>query len=267
MRLSEQELEAADEANKLVHLSWVERRTTSMRVTEDDELVVVDAGVASDTFNVVGRARLSPSSLDRRIEGVADYFRSVQRPFTWWVGPNDRPRELGRELVAREFIETGSEPAMAADLDALATVDPSPGGLRIARVDSSVQVSEFGRILSSLSAPPDPWVSRFYDMAAPCLLAPDSPLRLYLGYLDGEPVASAELTIGGGIVGLYNVATAMEHRGKGIGSAMTLRPLLDAREAGFGTAILQASEEGYRIYERLGFRVTGRFTEYHLPER
>lgn len=266
MRLYGPELDAADEANKLVHLSWVERRTNGMRVIEDDELVVIDAGLASDIFNVVCRARLSPSSLDRRIEEVADTFRRLERPFTWWVGPNDRPRELGRELVGRGFIETGSEPAMAAGLDRLETVDLSPAGLRIARVDSSGQVSEFGRILSSLAVPPDRSVGLFYDEAAPSLLAADSPLWLYLGYLDGEPVASAELTVGGGIVGLYNVATAVQHRGKGIGSAMTLGPLLDAREAGFETAILQASEDGYRIYQRLGFRVTGRYTEYHLRE-
>jgi hypothetical protein len=46
---------------------------------------------------------------------------------------------------------------------------------------------------------------------------------------------------------------------------MTLRPLLDARADGFKTAVLQASPDGQGIYTRLGFRVTGRFTEYQLP--
>ncbi len=266
MRVSGAELDAADEANKLVHLAWVQRRTAGMRVVEDDEIVIVDAGVASDTFNVVCRARLSSSSLDRRVEDVVHYFRSVDRPFTWWVGPADRPRGLGRELVTRGLIETGTEPAMAADLDALTLAELSPSGLGIVRVDSRKQVAAFGRLLSALSTPADPLVARFYENAAAAILAPDSPFWFYLGYLDGEPVASAELTVAGGIVGLYNVATEKAHRGKRIGSAMTLRPLLDAREAGFGTAVLQASDAGYRIYGRLGFRVTGRFTEYHLPE-
>jgi hypothetical protein len=47
---------------------------------------------------------------------------------------------------------------------------------------------------------------------------------------------------------------------------MTARPLLDARESGFQTAVLQASEEGFPIYSRLGFEVTGSFTEYHPDE-
>jgi hypothetical protein len=46
---------------------------------------------------------------------------------------------------------------------------------------------------------------------------------------------------------------------------MTLRPLLDAREQGYRTGGLQASAEGESVYTRLGFRVTGQFTEYKLP--
>jgi hypothetical protein len=37
---------------------------------------------------------------------------------------------------------------------------------------------------------------------------------------------------------------------------------VDARDRGFETAVLQASEEGFPIYSRLGFEVTGSFTEY-----
>lgn len=44
--------------------------------------------------------------------------------------------------------------------------------------------------------------------------------------------------------------------------ALTLRPLLDARAAGYGVGVLQAAEQAVGIYERIGFRAFGGITEY-----
>jgi hypothetical protein len=236
-----------------------------MKVFADDELVVVDSGFATDTFNIVCRARLSPEAAALRIRSVLHHFRSNRRPFTWWVGPADRPLGLGSILLEHGFAAAGTEPGMAADLEALpslSSVNVSPGGLRIERARTEAQVRQFAETLAALADPPDPIVLRFYECAAPVLLRPDSPLWLYVGYLGDEPVATAELTVGGGIVGLYTVSTRAARRGKGIGTAMTVRPLLDAPEAGGGTAVVQASTGGFTIYARLGFEVTGSFTEY-----
>jgi ribosomal protein S18 acetylase RimI-like enzyme len=280
-------LDAADAANKAVHLGWIQERTTGMHVFADDELMVVDSGLPTETFNVVCRARLSHASVSARVSSVLRHFRSANRPFAWWVGPADRPQDLGKVLIDHGLVAAGTEPGMAAALDALREVDLAPNGLSIERVRTARQVQEFAEALASLAHPPRAqglqsesksekrwgWggsaqvdVLRFYERATPSLLAADSPFWLYVGYLEGEPVATAQLVVGGGIVGLYNIATAAAHRRKGIGSAMTARPLLDARQAGFRTAVLQASEDGFPIYSRLGFEVTGSFTEYHPVE-
>jgi hypothetical protein len=48
---------------------------------------------------------------------------------------------------------------------------------------------------------------------------------------------------------------------------MTLRPLLDAREQGFGIGVLQAAPEGVGVYARVGFEPFGQITEYKPPPR
>ncbi len=134
--------------------------------------------------------------------------------------------------------------------------------LRVCRANSARELADYARVEAANWTPPDENVLRFYEKAAPVLLAPGSPLRFYVGYAGGEAVAAAELTVAGGVAGLYGIATLEAHRGRGYGSAMTLAPLGDARAEGIPAAVLQASVEGAGIYERIGFRRFGDYTEY-----
>ncbi|MBA3870212.1 MAG: GNAT family N-acetyltransferase [Anaerolineae bacterium] len=103
---------------------------------------------------------------------------------------------------------------------------------------------------------------RFYALAAPAILKPESPMWFYVGYVDDKPVCTGEATVENGVVGLYNICTLPDFRQRGFGTGMTLKPLLDAREANCHTAILQATDEGARVYKRLGFEAFGTITEY-----
>lgn len=61
---------------------------------------------------------------------------------------------------------------------------------------------------------------------------------------------------GAGVVSVYAVATLPAVRGRGIGAAITLKPLLLARDQGYRHGILFSSEMGVPVYERIGFRLT-----------
>jgi hypothetical protein len=261
------ELAEAGTDNLVLHMSWVQRRVAGMRVQADDQLVLVDSGLPCDTFNTVCRARLAGSAVPARVASALAYFRDVGRPFSWWVGPADLPADLGGALLAAGLEAAESEVGMAADLDALRGPEAGPPGLRIERVRTAEQVRDFAAVNAANWCPPDRDVLRFYDAAAAVLLTEGAPLWLYVGYLGGGAVAAAELTVGGGVVGLYNVSTLAAYRRQGIGGALTLRPLLDAQAAGHRTAVLQASAAGVGVYARLGFVATGRWTEYKPAAR
>lgn len=246
----------------VVHMSWVQERTAGMRVEAGADLVVVDSGLPSDTFNFVCRARLHSETMRARIEEVIAYFAAARRPFSWWVGPADQPVTLGPMLQEMGLVAAESEVAMAAELSALNPTDLAPHGLRIERASTEQHLRDFAAITAANWMPPDAAVFHFYERAVPALLAPEAPLWLYVGYLDDEPVAASELTVGGGVAGLYNISTRATHRRKGFGSALTLRPLLDARARGLKSGILQAAADGVGVYTRLGFRAVGHFTEY-----
>jgi GNAT superfamily N-acetyltransferase len=249
--------EAAD-ANFVVHATWALRRTAGMRVIDEPELVLADAGLASDTFNIICRARLANDQAPQQIRAAINFFQQAGHPFSWWVGPTDQPPHLGQLLLEAGLQRADTELAMAADLAGLPTSDMAPAGLEIRRVRSLAELQDFAGIIAG------PAERQFYELTAPALLASDSPQWRYVGYLGGEPVATAELTASAGIVGLYNITTLESHRLRGIGTALTLRPLLDARAAGFLTGFLQAAAAGVGMYTRIGFKRFGDISEYKL---
>jgi ribosomal protein S18 acetylase RimI-like enzyme len=250
---------AADE-NLATHFTWVQRQTAGMRAVLEDDLVRTECGMDCDTFNAVCRARLSAERSAARIREAIAWFAG--RPFSWWVGPADAPGDLGRRLSDAGLAASETELAMAARLSALRADRTAPGCLEIRRVATPSELSDFARINAANWTPPDLDVVRFYELAAPLLLAPGSPIRLYVGYAGGEPVAASELTVGGGVAGLYGISTLEAHRRKGYGTAMTLRPLRDARAEGLELAVLQASDAGAGVYRRIGFEEFGGITEY-----
>jgi GNAT superfamily N-acetyltransferase len=255
-------LAAAAEENLAVHATWVPLHLADARVQYDQDLVLVDSGLPCDTFNFVCRAWLAPESAADRIRDAREFFAISGHPFSWWLGPSLSPADLPALLQEAGLEPAETEAAMAIDLASLPDVPPRPPALHIRRVQTRRDLMAYAKISAANWSPPDPEVLRFYELAESALLSPETQQWLYLGVLDTIPVATAEITIGGGIVGMYNVSTVPAFRRRGIGTAMTHLPLAAAWEAGYSVAILQAAEGAVRVYERLGFVSFGGVTEF-----
>lgn len=79
-------------------------------------------------------------------------------------------------------------------------------------------------------------------------------VRTYVGKIGDEPVATGVGVCFENHVGIFNVATLPAHRRHGYGAAITRRAVRDGLDRGARWAWLQSSPDGYRIYEKLGFR-------------
>ena len=137
----------------------------------------------------------------------------------------------------------------------------SLGDLTVRRVTCAEELTDFAGVFAANWEPPDPPVFGFYQSAAPLLLQDQCPMKLFLGYLDDEPVASSELFLTGRIAGLYSVCTRRACRERGIGSALTWTALDDARRRGIPTAVLQSSDRERGMYTRLGFNACCNFAD------
>ncbi len=85
----------------------------------------------------------------------------------------------------------------------------------------------------------------------------------YVGYYKEEPVATAAIVMGGGAMGVYNVATVPEQQRRGYGEAVMRYALADAqREHGIERSILQSTPAGLKLYQRMGYRQITRVSVY-----
>jgi GNAT superfamily N-acetyltransferase len=85
----------------------------------------------------------------------------------------------------------------------------------------------------------------------------------WVGYMDGEPVSTAATVIGGGAIGVYNVATMPEHQKRGYGETVMRHAVADAqRRHGIAQTILQSTPAGHRLYQRMGFRTVTNIAVY-----
>lgn len=248
------------EANLHGHIAWLHRRHPSMLIWDEPAFLLVDSGLASDTFNKIARARLSAASCTQEIHRATGHFQKQQRPFTWWVGPGSRPLDLEDRLRDLGLREAARETGMGLELRTLRP-PPRPAEAHIRRVLSPGQLEDAAGVLCGLPEGSDPVVAVFYRAAAPWILQSHT-MRLFVAYVDGQPAAVSSLYMDGEVGGIYNVATAGAFRRRGLGSYMTWVAAHDARCAGATRAVLQAAEAGRGIYRRLGFREHCELAEY-----
>jgi ribosomal protein S18 acetylase RimI-like enzyme len=140
---------------------------------------------------------------------------------------------------------------MAVDLLAFEEDSASPAGLTIPTVGDEGALAQWVSAAVIGFEMPETGEGPCFDLFAG--VGFDLPLRNYLGLLGGEAVAASQLFLAADVAGIYCVATVPEARRQGIGTAMTLASLREARAMGYRIGILQSSEMGLGLYRGLGF--------------
>ena len=181
------------------------------------------------------------------------YFRAHEvLLFTWWLDPRLNVDEWAAKLLPQRFRSDHATPGMAMELRALPETVRAPEMLQIVPVEDAKRLKQWTHTFILGYELPLAWEADFYELMRD--LGLEHPLHNYLGYLHGEPVATSNLFLAAGVAGIQCVATIPKARGRGVGAALTLAPLLEARHLGYQAGVLQSSDMGLNIYRRLGFQ-------------
>ncbi len=215
---------------------------------------IAAAGVTFQMFNAafLSAPVNSENELIQRIELASLHFQSRGLDWAYWVcagwlTPSARRR--GRDAFERRGLRHSVElPGMVAER-LLPPKKPLPR-IEIRRVADRATQDAFCGIGSTCFNVPLRWFREVFENETVF-----ENFAAYVGYVDEEPVTTAATVLGGGAVGVYNVATLPGSQHCGYGEAVMRHALLKARERhGIENVVLQSTPAGYALYERMGFR-------------
>lgn len=258
-----QQVIRALEKNFLDKLTYFASKLKGMELKKIDNIYLSNTNLKSDTFNTAIGGNVNENNFKQYAKEVRDYYVRRKLPMAWWCGPTTGIGKDHPILLDLGFINEEFDVCMAVNLDNLPSeIYSINNDLDIQEAVSTQQVEDFSHALASVFEPFDHNVLKYYKKASSEMSKASNKMKLYIGYYQNKPVTSGCCFFNEDTAGIYDIATKPNARGKGFGSAMTYHTLMEAKKAGYNTAVLGASEDGLNIYKRLGFKEFGLFYVY-----
>lgn len=258
---SREALIAAIEQN-YIDFTCVYVRTARKQVHEDAQLTWVTTGTPLLFFNDVLRTTLTNDTADAVIDALVSSFQACQQLMTWWIMPSSRPDDLAQRLLARGLTHEWQDIGMAIDLHAINENFTVPSGLTIETVRDESGMQRWLTAFQRGFELDDQVLADYRElvMSVPIAQHPVGPF--YVALLNGEPVATSALHCSAGVAGICEVCTAPPARRQGVGMAITAVALREGLARGYRIGVLDASEMGAPMYQRLGFQGYCRLDAY-----
>jgi len=237
-------------------------------LVENTSLNLHDAFPSNPMFKGVWKTRFSPEETEAKIDEVLNWFEQRGAPsFFWWTDSQTQPLDLVERLMRRGFDgNLEGDPGMVMNLNDLNEDLPTPSKLNIVQATEPKSLEDWRDAFVEAFEMPVSGGQAWVDATMSAGLE-NAPWHMYVGYLDRKPVSTSILFPGTGVAGVYGVGTIPEARNQGIGTAMTLKPLREAREQGYHFAVLFSFRLGYPVYKRLGFREVACKIGIYIMER
>lgn len=207
-------------------------------VHNESDLLWFVSGLPFHLANGIVKARFLEKHLIESLDECLHQLSKEHVPMAWSIGPSTHPADLGSRLEAHGWLHGDEAPGMAIDLNVLDKSYSSPASLTIELVQDEATFRTWLRVMTVGSEIPEEGLKFLLELVSRRGFKDDPLVRYYLGFLNGSPVATSLLYLSGGVAGIYNVATLPEARRRGIGSALTVAPLMQAHEWGFRIGIL-----------------------------
>ena len=229
------------------------------------ELPGVSIAAAGVTFQMFNAAFLSApvandTELEQRIHLSTAHFHTRRLEWAYWVCEDyidGRTRRKSRHMFERQGLRHAVDlPGMVADRLA-PPVKPLPD-IAVRRVGDEATRADFCAIGSLCFHVPINWFREVFDNHLVW-----ERFAAYVGYSNEIPVSTAAIVMGGGAVGVYNVATVPDQQRHGYGEAVMRFAVAQAQHAhGVERSILQSTPAGLHLYQRMGYRTITRVAVY-----
>jgi GNAT superfamily N-acetyltransferase len=234
----------------------------------DAEVTWTVGGSPIAYHNAVVRLAASPERAHALIAEWRAELQTRRLGGAWHVSPSMRPSDVSRRLRALGAVDSGTEPAMALALADLPGHARLPQGLQIGEVVHEQDLLRCRDILRSgfgEGAREADWAAQVFRRLG---YGGQGPWHHFLATRHGEAVGTGTMFVSAGVAGFYFLCTRPDARRQGVGRALMLHLMDEARRLGCGLGALTSSEAGHALYAGLGFQDVFRYelVEWRAPE-
>lgn len=257
-----EELFNFNHTNFIKFFEWY-TKTPKGNMYQNDRILRYETEITGPLWYGILTTSCKEEEADDLIEEQMNYFHSKGYPgFMWYVISSTNPPNMSEKLEAHDFskIDTTS-PMMSIDLYDLPERKEIPG-LEIKPVRSKEEMRKFDKVLETQFPLGEEVFKKIYDIECSYGFDEECARQLYVAYQDGVPVSTNFMILDGDVAGMYKTATRPDYCRRGIGTAITLDPLYDAKDKGYKVGVLQSTEAGFKVYSRLGFKEDGKLDWY-----
>jgi len=252
------------ERNLVEFFRQIARVRPGGELAEFDGVWIASAGIQFHMFNAAffsGPVAERLTDLEGRIGEAGRRLGALGRRWAFWACEERMARGLSRserDVFARRGLGFAyRHPGMIAER--LREPDRAPAALDIRPVADRQSRLSFSHINSIAFRIPFEWCLELYDIEALW----DGPFQGWVGYRNGEAVATAATLVAGGATGLYAVATLPEHRRKGCAERLVRHAVAHVEQSqGISLTVLQATHEAVPIYRRMGYQTVTHFSVF-----
>jgi GNAT superfamily N-acetyltransferase len=255
------------EENLRVAMRFFGYATGLGEITELPGAVAMYSGLDYGVFNIAmmeGRVSHAGLTLEQRLVEMAHYFKPKTPRWSLWVCEDlldQTVRRRARQTIGDFGLRAISHPPgmMASALLPPVTELPpielqpvAPGALQRAFTEiTSLSFEIPYAVAQAVYSQDTAWKGEY---------------RGFVGLAEGRPVSIVAVVCAAGALGVYSLATHPSSRRQGFGEA-TMRAAIEAmvRETEVERVVLQATDAGYSLYRRMGFRDVTRFSVYLTP--
>jgi GNAT superfamily N-acetyltransferase len=236
--------------------------TGSGKVRTLDRTIAMYSGLDYGVFNIAlltGRATPENGGLEAALMEAGGYFKERSARWSFWLCEDlvDAPvRKRARQTFQEFGLRAISHPpgmfasALSPPLRALPAIECVP-------VSDPSTRRTFAELTSISFEIPMTFANAVYTPDC----AWNGDYHGFVGMVQGRPVAIAAIVAAAGAVGIYSVGTLPAFRRRGYGEAL-LRAAVAQSSPGSRPLVLQSTEAGYALYQRMGFRDVTKFTVY-----
>jgi hypothetical protein len=233
-------------------------------ILRDDLALMYTADYPSPDANQAFLLRATEATVEALIDEVTEYYQTRDMPPAIYVSPACTPSDLPKRLLRRGFVKQEPDESWLVFEHMQAAKAPKTDPKIVVRQISKSEVGVFAEVMVAAYEMPSEWVPMLTKTLEPSIGQPN--FRHYLAFKDQKPLATITVMRHKDFAVVGSAGVLPEHRGSNLIFNLAVNVLVQARQDGVDTAILQTTLGP--IFERFlricGFKLAFRRTGYIL---